>query len=755
MSASGPTSNEDASRPARALDQERSSTLSVGRGPEFAETIVPTADESRTGAPADTPLPAAFGRYRVTRLLGRGGMGSVYLGYDDQLDRAVAIKAPHPGLFQSQEGRENFLREARTLAKLDHPRVIPIYDAGETEDGQCYVVCKFVDSQTLKDHMRDARLTPREASNLMAQVADALHHAHKQGFVHRDIKPSNILIDREGSAWVADFGLAVAESAQRRLAGEVSGTPAYMTPEQTRGDVQYLDGRADIWSVGVILYELLTGRRPFAGATVEEVFAEISRKEPRPPRMIDESIPQPLEQIVLKCLRKPVADRYSTAHDLARDLRHWGRKRVRPTQVIVVVLASAMSIAALLAIPPLFNRRGTEELVTRVNDNDSVGADSMETSELALLIEELRGLRRDLGESNARIDALAGDREPDVELLPEPEPDTVRNQVEPLELLPAVVDPAPPAGIESEPPAAVAWEPVPLPEGFAEIEQQLQSAREAGDVVTENSLLLDATNGLIDGGYYAEAEYFAFRMVELAGNDPSDVPIAYGQLGLAEYRLGKFDEALAHYDRSLEVYQPLYDQLLTLPDTEQTIEFRSSLARLLGLTWMRIGNVHKAEDNYQAAKDAYETALEIFEAHDRQSELVTLLLNYGGLESQNGNYQDAVRLLQRGLATVEANGESESRAEFLINLGNAYSRSGDNSLALQNYHRARDSVSADSDYALRSGLLINWSAALLEEGEHEQARELLRELQQFARPDDADSQRLLQFLPALDRALEQ
>lgn len=753
MSASRPAPNDDFPPPNSVEDPERSSTYSAAGRPEFADTVVPTSDESHSRARGDVPLPTAFGRYRVTRVLGRGGMGSVYLGYDDQLERAVAIKVPHADVFQTPEGRETFLREARTLAKLDHPRIIPIYDVGETDDEQCYVVCKYVDGQTLKDRIRDLRLSPREASNLMAEVADALHHAHRQGFVHRDIKPSNILIDRDGNPWVADFGLAVTESAQRRLAGEVSGTPAYMTPEQTRGEVQFLDGRADIWSIGVILYELLSGRRPFGGDNVDEVFAEIAHKEPRPLRMIDETIPQSLERIVLRCLRKPVADRYSTAHDLARDLRQWGRKRIRPKTTIIVVLASTLSIAVVASILPQFQRYSADRLNEGVEFAQTDNSAQDHAAELALLIEEMRGLRRDLGESNARIEALAADQEPETESPPEEEPLAVRTQNDSPESLLQENEPEPPAYGETEPPAPGEWDLIPLPAGFAEIEQQLRTARIAGDEETEDGLLLDATNGLIESGHYAIAEHLAMRMVELAGNDPSDVPFAYGQLGLAQYRLGKFDEALQSYQRAIDVYQRIYDQVMALPETEQTIEFRSAMARLLGLTQMRIGNVHKAEDNYQLAYAAYESARQVFEAHNRQDELITLLLNYGGLESTRGNYQQAVELLQQGLSIAQTVGETDEQAEFLVNLGNAYSRDGNNQLALENYELAGEFVTPDSNYLLRSALLINWATSLLEEGEHEQARELLRQLRSFARPDDADAQRVLEMLPALDRLL--
>lgn len=649
-------------------------------------------------------------------------MGSVYLGHDDELDRTVAIKAPHSQWFESNTGRDAFLRECRTLARLEHPRIIPVFDAGKTDDDRCYVVFKYVDGQTLRERMRDVRFSPREASRMLADVADALHHAHKQGFVHRDIKPSNILIDQEGNAWVADFGLAVAESNQRRLAGEVSGTPAYMSPEQTRGDAHHLDGRTDIWSLGVTLYELVTGRRPFTGGDTETVFAEIVQKEPRPPRMIDETIPEELERIVLRCLRKPVSERYTSAHDLARELRNWGRRK--NTTPARIGIAASVALLALVPVIVLLKRNQSDVAHADREQESSVAERTApeEVSGLASLIEEMRGLRRDLGEAVGEAPSTSGSNQTD------------QQPVQNVNLPPGE------------------WAPIPLPAGFDEMEAQLRTARAAGDEEEEERLLLNATNDLIDAGHFAIAEHLAYRMVELAGNDDGDVPFAYGQLGLAQYRMGKYDAAIASYQRSAEVYRRLYDQMMALPKSDQVLGFRSHLARLLGITLMRIGNVHKAADDYQLARIRYEDARKLYENHVRQEELATLLLNYGGLESNHGNYEQAIALLNEGLAIVQARGSGdEEEAEFHVNLGNAFSRSGDNVSALEQYELAYDRVTDDSDYLLRSALLGNYATSLLEEGRREQALELLRELDSIVRPGDSDSQRVLEFLPLLEQ----
>lgn len=718
--------NCTASSSAEQKAEELPSTFSALRQAELADTVVPQGAFEH----GDTPPVSAFGRYRVDRLLGKGGMGSVYLGYDEQLDRQVALKVPHARLFQSPDGRATFLREARTLAQLEHPRIISVFDAGQTDDGQCYVVFRYVEGQTLAERLRSGRLTPREATQILADVADTLHYAHKRGFVHRDIKPSNILIDAAGHPWVADFGLAVAESNQRGFAGEVSGTPAYMSPEQTRGHVQHLDGRTDIWSVGVMLYEMLTGRRPFTGDTVDALFEEIALKEIKPIRMIDETLPEELERIVHLCLRKSVGDRYATAQDLARDLKKWGQRGQRPLVFVGSVAGTAVLLTALFWGILRFTRP-----VDTPHETDSLVAESGHpaptriSSELLLLVQEMRGLRRDLGDTGPSHGAAG---KPLVQGSDKPEPigaDTVSL----------------PAG---------EWAPIPLPAGFTDLDSQLREARAASDEDGEEKLLLKGTNDLIDAGHFAIAEHLAMRMVELAGNDPSDVPFAYGQLGLAQYRQGRFGEAIASYQRSADVYQGLYDRMMQFPDSERILEFRSHLARLLGMTIMRIGNVHKAADDTQLARSRYDKARTLLETHDRQQELATLLLNFGGLESNVGNYEQAMTLLQQGLAIVRSNGQDQEEAEFLVNLGNAVSRGGDNSSALKHYQAAYQLLTPASDYSLRTVLLANWSTTLLEQGDREQARKRLLELQAIIRPGDTDSERVLEFLPALDTALE-
>lgn len=272
--------------------------------------------------------PEAIGRFRIVGPLGEGGFGSVYRAYDPELDRTVALKVPRSGHFGAGE-RKRFLREARSAAGLKHPGIVPVHEIGH-EDGVPYIVSELIDGSTLDAWCRSARPAFREMAELVARIADALAYAHRRKIVHRDVKPGNILIDRSGRPHLTDFGLARRDGADGSLTldGQILGTPAYMAPEQACGSNETTGARADVYSLGVVFYEMLTGGLPFQG-DAGTLLHQAVHARPRPPRRVNGRIPRDLEKIVLRCLAKQPGRRYATAAELAEDLRGWLRRARR------------------------------------------------------------------------------------------------------------------------------------------------------------------------------------------------------------------------------------------------------------------------------------------------------------------------------------------------------------------------------------------------------------------------------------------
>lgn len=261
-----------------------------------------------------------YGRYKIVERLGKGSMGEVFLAHDPHIDRKVALKVLHQKHIASKQITKRFIKEAKAIGRLTHPSIVSVYDVGQ-DHGTIYIAMEYLEGETLNKVIQAKKYDLNTIASIGIQVANALHYAHQKGIVHRDIKPSNLIITDDFKVKLTDFGIAHFDDSSFTLqtrSGDILGTPAYMSPEQIAG--QAADKRSDLYSLGVILYELIVGQRPFREKNITALFKAITQNKVLPPKKANPSLPKAINALVVKCLEKNPDRRYQSGSELTRDL---------------------------------------------------------------------------------------------------------------------------------------------------------------------------------------------------------------------------------------------------------------------------------------------------------------------------------------------------------------------------------------------------------------------------------------------------
>jgi len=330
-----------------------------------------------------------YGRYQVVDEIGQGSMGVVYRAHDPQINRHIALKLLRQDRVTSEELVQRFFKEAQAMGGLSHPNIATVYDTGQ-DHGTIFIAMEILRGTSLKDLMREKKLNLNEIVHIGVQVAEALDFAHRKGIVHRDIKPSNIIIDPNGNAKITDFGIAHIEDptlTQQTIPGQILGTPLYMSPEQVMSNP--VDGRSDLYSLGVILYEMTTGTPPFKGDNIAAIFQSILQETPREPELDGSAVSRNLSNLIMKSLNKDPAKRFQTGLEMAQPLKGCLQRRQSDTvrgvrrpakrkRIFPAILAAIILIIAAAGAVYFLSGRGSppENLLLSVLKVDSDPSDA-------------------------------------------------------------------------------------------------------------------------------------------------------------------------------------------------------------------------------------------------------------------------------------------------------------------------------------------------------------------------------------------